>query len=116
MNIEQLIEYCMSFAATTAEFPFDQKTLVMKVHGKMFLLVDVESPDSINVKCDPEKAVELRESFSSVEPGYHMNKKHWNTIQLNGELNKQELEYWIKHSYELVVSKLPKKLKDGIQN
>lgn len=114
MNIEALRDYCLSLPETTEELPFDNNTLVFKVAGKMFLATSLNEYDGFNVKCDPAKAIELREKFSSVEAGYHMNKKHWNTIKLTGELNEKQLKHWILHSYELVVAKLPKTKRDKI--
>lgn len=114
MNIEDFRIHCISKKGVTEEMPFDNKTLVFKVMGKIFVLTDIDLFQSFNVKCDPEKAVELREQYHSVKPGYHMNKKHWNTIEVTGELNDTELKYWIDHSYDLVVSKLPKKLKEEL--
>ena len=115
MNIEDYRNFCLSFSGVTEEMPFDDKALVFKVMGKMFALTNIETFESINVKCDPTKAIELREKYTSVQPGYHMNKKHWNTILTNGELSTKELQHWIRHSYELVVSKLPKKLKEELK-
>lgn len=80
MNIEELREYCISKKDVTESFPFDETTLVFKVRGKMFALTDLEGELSINLKCDPDLAIELREKYPAVQPGYHMNKKHWNTI------------------------------------
>ncbi len=112
MNIEELREYCLSKKEVTESFPFDETTLVFKVMGKMFLLTDTEGDFSINLKCDPEKAVDLRERYSSVKPGYHMNKKHWNTIYIDGSVDDGLICRWIDDSYDLVVSKLPKSKKD----
>lgn len=114
MNIESFREYCLSFPSTTEDMPFDDKTLVFKVAGKMFALCGIEEFTGFNVKCDPVKAEELRGKYHSIRPGYHMNKKHWNTIDITGELSEQELQHWIRHSYELVVSKLPKAAKTEI--
>lgn len=109
MNIEEIREYCLKKKGVTEEFPFDDETLVFKVMGKMFLLVSLEKvPLQINLKCDPEKAVELREQFESVQPGYHMSKKHWNTVIIDGSIPKKELFEWIDNSYELVVRGLKK--------
>ncbi len=111
MNIETLREYCISKKRTEECFPFDETTLVFKVAGKMFLLVDIDSkPLSFNVKCDPQKAIELREKYSCVEPGFHMNKTHWNTIECDGSVSSKLILNWIDHSYDLVVSSLPKKV------
>lgn len=111
MDIETLREYCISKKGVEECFPFNETTLVFKVGGKMFLLVDIESkPLSINLKCEPAKAIELRETYSCVKPGYHMNKQHWNTVLDDGSVSNKVLQSWIEHSYELVVSSLPKKL------
>lgn len=113
MNIEELREYCLSKKGVEECFPFDEETLVYKVMGKMFLLAGMEyQPLEFNVKCDPEKAIELRESFSCVTAGYHMNKKHWNTIICDGSVNRKQLEDWIDDSYNLIIDSLPKKLKN----
>lgn len=109
MNIEQLYLYCKSLPQAEECFPFDEETLVFKVFGKMFALLDMEKGDRINLKCEPLKAEELREKYSSVLPGYHMNKKHWNTILLTGELKDELILSLVKDSYYLVVTSLPKK-------
>jgi predicted DNA-binding protein (MmcQ/YjbR family) len=109
MNIEQIREYCLKKKGVTEEFPFDEETLVFKVMGKIFLLASLESiPLQINLKCDPEKAIELREEYEAVQPGYHMNKTHWNTIILDGTLPAKKIFEWIDDSYNLVVSGLKK--------
>jgi predicted DNA-binding protein (MmcQ/YjbR family) len=103
MDIEQLRDYCMSKPGSEECFPFDNDTLVYKVNGKMFLLASLDaSPLQFNVKCDPERALELRERFTSIQPGYHMNKKYWNTIIIEGTLTAEQLRELIDHSYELV--------------
>lgn len=109
MNIEELRDYCLSKKGVTEEFPFDQNTLVFKVMGKMFALADVDIFDGINLKCDPEKAIELREKFPAISPGYHMNKKHWNTIINDGSLDASFIFSLIDDSYNLVVKGLTKK-------
>ena len=106
MNIEELLEYCLSKKGATESFPFDETTLVFKVLDRIFALTDLEGALSINLKCDPEKAVELREIYPSVIPGYHMNKKHWNTVKIDGSIPDKLIREWIDHSYELVVSHL----------
>ncbi len=108
MNIEEFRDYCLALKGTTEGFPFGEDTLVFKVMDKMFALCSVDNFESINLKCDPELAVALRERYPSVRAGYHMNKKYWNTIVLNGQLPRQELQHWISHSYQLVVQGLPK--------
>lgn len=109
MDIERFRDHCLAKAAVTEEFPFDEHVLVFKVFGKVFALTNVDSFESINLKCDPVKAVGLREQYETITPGYHMNKKHWNTIQMDGMVGDRLLEELIDHSYELVVEKLPKK-------
>ena len=109
MNIETLREYCLSKPGAEETTPFGPDTLVYKVSGKMFLLTGLDSEElSFNVKCEPDKALELREEFPCVIPGYHMNKKHWNTIIADGSASKHLLQEWIDDSYALVVASLPK--------
>jgi predicted DNA-binding protein (MmcQ/YjbR family) len=109
MNIEELREYCISKKGVEETLPFGPDTLVFKVIGKVFLLTGLDSDRvEFNVKCDPEKAIELREHYSCVLPGYHMNKKHWNTIIVDGSASIKLLKEWIDHSYDLVVSGLSK--------
>jgi len=111
MNIDTLREYCLSKPGVEETLPFGPDTLVFKVNGKVFLLVGLdEDPLSFNVKCDPDKAVELREEYACVLPGYHMNKKHWNTIVADGSVSSRQLKEWIDWSYDLVLQK-KKKLK-----
>jgi predicted DNA-binding protein (MmcQ/YjbR family) len=115
MNIEDLREYCLKKKGVEETFPFDADTLVFKVMGKAFLLTGIgQSPFGFNVKCDPEKAIELRERYDCVRPGYHMNKKHWNTILPDGSVSDQIIYGWIDHSYDLVVAGLTKKLKEKL--
>jgi len=114
ISLEQLTDYCMNFPESTQDFPFDQETMVFKVCGKMFALVNVawwmNGDERMNVKCEPEYALELRDQYESIKPGYHMSKKHWNTINVNdGELSRKQIFIFIKESYDLVISKLPKK-------
>lgn len=108
MNIEELRDYCLSLKEVTESFPFGEDTLVFKTTGKIFLLVSLSSiPFQFNVKCDPERAIELREQHPScILPGYHMNKKHWNTIIVDGTLSKMQLQQFVKNSHQLVGSKI----------
>lgn len=109
MNIESLREYCLSKSGAEETLPFGPDTLVFKVGGKAFLLTGLENIDlRFNVKCDPDKAIELREEFSCVLPGWHMNKKHWNTIVVDGTVSSKQLKEWIDHSYDLVTAKKKK--------
>jgi predicted DNA-binding protein (MmcQ/YjbR family) len=114
MNIEEFRDYCLSFKHVEEKLPFDESTLVFYVKGKMFCLADIDTFDYINVKCDPEKAIMLREQYDEVIPGYHMNKKHWNSIQTTGKLSDKLIKEWINDSYYLVVAGLPKKLREGL--
>ena len=115
MNIESFRKYCLQKVGATEDFPFDNQTLVFKVLGKMFALTDLTLFESVNLKCAPEKALQLRAAHLGVTPGYHMNKKHWNTIHPEeGELSDKELNELINHSYELVVASLPKKLREEL--
>jgi predicted DNA-binding protein (MmcQ/YjbR family) len=102
MDIESLREYCIRKKDTTESFPFGEDTLVFKAGGKIFALVNLDGDLSINLKCDPAFAIELRERYSSVTPGYHMNKKHWNTVLADGTIPDKEIFEWIDHSYNLV--------------
>ncbi|MCK5815644.1 MAG: MmcQ/YjbR family DNA-binding protein [Flavobacteriaceae bacterium] len=113
MNVEQYRAYCLSKKGVTEHFPFDEVTLVFKVMDKMFALCGLERiPFGVNLKCDPEWAIELREEYDgSIIPGFHMNKKHWNTVEPNGNLSDEFFKELIDHSYDLVVAGLPKKLK-----
>ncbi|MDX1278419.1 MmcQ/YjbR family DNA-binding protein [Oceanihabitans sediminis] len=120
MNIEQLREYCLHKKGVTEHFPFDETTLVFKVLDKMFLLTSLkaweEGIQSINLKCDPEYAQELRAAHPCIAPGYHMSKKHWNTIQLhNSQLPTKFILELIDHSYDMVLKGIPKKLRDTIK-
>ena len=113
MNHEILHDYCLKKKGVTEEFPFDNDTLVYKVMGKIFLLTSIEHrPIQMNVKCDPELAIELRERYDAVYPGYHMNKKHWNSVEDDGSIPQKELYKMIDHSYDLVAGSLPKKLRE----
>ena len=99
MDIVRLREYCISKKGATESFPFGEDTLVFKADGKIFALVNLDGDLSINLKCDPALALELRERHSSVIPGYHMNKKHWNTVMFDGSVPDKEVFGWIDHSY-----------------
>lgn len=113
MNITDFRAYCLAKNGVTESFPFDQTTLVFKV-AKMFALADIESFSSINLKCDPEWAIELRETYSGIQPGYHMNKKHWNTVAVNADVPEKLILELIDHSYDLVFNSLTKKQRDEL--
>lgn len=114
MNIEELREYCISKPGVTEEFPFNETTLVFKVMGKMFVLTNLDGDWSLSLKCDPIRAIELREMYPAIQPGYHMNKSLWNTVMMDGSLSPKLILDMIDHSYQLVVDKLPIKLKQSL--
>ncbi len=119
MHIEQIREYCLSKKGTTEDFPFDQDTLVFKVLGKMFALTSLKKWESgeaaINLKADPEYSQELRAEYNSIRPGYHMSKKHWNTLYLHeSELQPQLIKALIDHSYNMVVKGMTKKMRETL--
>jgi len=115
MHIEALRDFCLSLPHTTEDLPFDDRTLVFRVGNKIFLLTDVEESWEFNVKCDPEKAVDLRERHpDAIRPGYHMNKKHWNTVRTDHGLDDKLLRELIRHSYDLIFASLPKKVKESL--
>lgn len=116
MNVEAYRDYCLAKPGVTESFPFSESALVFKVMNKMFALVDIDLFDFTNLKCDPEKAIELREQFSSVQPGYHMNKKHWNSVYFEQDASDQQIFEWVNHSYDLVVASLPKKDQETLRN
>ena len=115
MNIESFRAYCLAKPGVTESFPFSEDALVFKVEGKMFALTNVDLFESINLKCDPEKAIDLRERYAAVIPGYHMNKKHWNTVKVDGSLSDALLKEWIDDSYNLVVAGLSKNRREALK-
>jgi predicted DNA-binding protein (MmcQ/YjbR family) len=114
LNLESFRNFCLSRKGATEDFPFDENTIVFKVMGKMFALTDINDFSSINLKVDPEMGIELRERYSSVQEGYHMNKKHWITVLMNGELPDRLVLQWADNSYNLVVSGLTKSQKSAL--
>lgn len=121
MNTEQLRDFCITKKGVTEDFPFDFDTLVFKVMGKMFALIPLAKWEkgemTINLKCNPERAIELRENYESIYAGYHMNKKHWNTVNVNsGDVSDDLVKELINHSYDLVVKGLTKKLQAELEN
>lgn len=115
MNIEEYRNYCISKPGVTESFPFDDKVLVFKVMNKMFALTNVDEFVSINLKCAPEHAIELREKYEGITAGYHMSKKHWNTCENESDIPDEVMKELINDSYNLVVSKLTKKLKEELK-
>lgn len=114
MNIEEFRNYCLSFPMVTESFPFDDKVLVFKVANKMFALADVEDYEFINLKCDPERAIMLREEFDEIKPGYHMHKRLWNSVYVTGTLETDFIKELILHSFNLVVASHPRKVQNQI--
>ena len=112
MDLEKIRGYCLKKKGVNETLPFNEDTPVYKVMGKMFLLSNLTPPVSINIKCDPELAVELREKYEAVSPGFHMNKLHWNTVLLDGSIPDKYIYEWIDLSYNLIVEGLPKKEKE----
>ena len=115
INIEYIRNHCIAKKGVTEGFPFDSDTLVFKVMNKMFLLINISDPSYFNVKCDAEKAVELREMYDAVKPGWHMNKSKWNTIDLSFDPPDDKVWEWIDHSYDEVVAGLPKKIQQQLK-
>ena len=115
MDIEAIRAYCLSRKGTDEGFPFGDTTLVIKVGGKIFILINLDGDPSMNLKCDPDRAIELREENPAIIPGYHMNKRHWNTVILDGSLPKKLVIEMIDHSYDLVFQSLPARLRLEIE-
>lgn len=116
MNIEQFLEYCRKKPFVTEDFPFGPENLVLKVKGKIFAITDLDDAEfKVNLKCDPEKAELLRDQFIEVKPGYHMNKKHWNTVLIDGSVGDKHLKAWIDDSYNLVVASLNKATRQELE-
>ena len=114
MDLENYRKHCVAKKSVTEEFPFDENVLVFKVHGKIFALADINNFTSVNLKVEPEVGVELREQYEAVKPGYHMNKKHWITVEMDGTVPDRLLKQWIDNSYQLVVKGLPKAVRDKL--
>ena len=115
MNIESYRDYCLLKPAVTEEFPVNETALVLKVVGKMFALINVDKFEVISLKCDPGRAIELREQYSGINTAYHFNKKHWNGVSTDGSVTDNMLMELIDHSYDLVVLGLPKKLRESLR-
>lgn len=116
MTLETLRDFCLSKSGCTESFPFNETTLVFKVGGKMFALMDIESrPVQIALKCDPDRALALREQYEVVQPGFHLNKAHWNTVTIDSTVRWQDLTNWIDHSYQLVLKSLPERVRVEIE-
>jgi predicted DNA-binding protein (MmcQ/YjbR family) len=115
MNIEEFRAYCLAKPASSEDFPFDEVTLVLRVGGKIFAITGLDSEQfTVNLKCDPDRSLELRERYAEIQPGWHMNKKHWNTVDFEGSLDSGILRELIDHSYELVAKSLKKSEKEAL--
>ncbi|MGV1011573.1 MAG: MmcQ/YjbR family DNA-binding protein [Flavobacterium sp.] len=118
MDIQQFYEFCLSKKGVTEHFPFDEETLVFKVGGKMFCLTSLKEWEkgtpSLNLKCNPERAEELRAEYEAIIPGWHMSKIHWNTVAFNSDVSDKMMCELINHSYELVYNSLTKKIQKEI--
>lgn len=116
MNLEDFRQYCLSKPGTSEDLPFDENTLVFRVGTKIFALTNIDDPTlSVNLKCDPERAIELRENYEGITPGYHMNKKHWNTVVPDNTISDNLLIELTDHSYDLVLKSLKKVDRERIQ-
>ena len=110
MNIESVREYCLSLPQTTEDFPFDETTLAFRIAGKIFAMIDLENTEWFVLKCNPERALELRDRYMDISPAWHMNKKYWNQLKLQGSLPDKLVKNLICHSYNEVVKKIPKRV------
>lgn len=116
MSIDSFREYCLSKKGVTEDFPFDEVTLCLRVAGKIFAITGLDAADfTVNLKCEPDYAVELRERYPEVQPGWHMNKKHWNTVDFEGALDEKMLRHLIDHSYDQVVKTLKKADREALE-
>lgn len=117
MTRDEVLNVCAALPGATEDYPFGDGVAVFKVGGRMFALVPLEeSPETVNLKCDPELALDLRDRYPSVRPGYHQNKRHWNTVELDGSIDDGDVRWMIDHSYELVVAGLPRAVRERIQS
>ena len=117
MDIESLRQYCLSLKATTEDMPFGPDVLVFRVMGKIYALTGLDNENcQVNLKCDPDYVIELREKHADIIPGYHMNKKHWNTVYCEKGLDEKLIRDLIQHSYDLIVKSLPKPLREELSN
>lgn len=115
MNIEEYRDFCLGLPGVTEGFPFGPETLVFKVMNKMFALTNIENYDFVNLKCDPERAIILRERYEGISPGWHMNKVHWNSVKTSADVEDELFTELIRHSYDLIVESLPKKTKEELK-
>lgn len=116
MYLDELREYCLQKKGTSEDTPFGPDTLVFRVMGKIFAITNIDVYEFVNLKCDPERAIELRDQHAGIKPGWHMNKKHWNSVMSDGSVGENLFKELVDHSYELIVSSLPKKVKQELEN
>jgi len=114
MNIEEYRDFCLALSGVTEDCPFGPETLVFKVMNKMFALTNIDTFDFVNLKCDPEKAVRLREEYEGISPGWHMSKVHWNSVKTSADVDDKLFKELIQHSYDLVVASLPKNTQEEL--
>ncbi len=115
MNIESLREYCLSLPYSGEKMPFDESVLAFTVCGKIFAMINIDAGEFIVLKCDPDRADELREQYEGITPGYHCNKKHWNSVYLQNDVSDNLIKELITHSYNLIFASLPRKIHDNLQ-
>jgi predicted DNA-binding protein (MmcQ/YjbR family) len=115
MTRDDVLDLCAALPGATEDYPFGDDVAVFKVEGRMFALVPLDAAASVNLKCDPDVALELRAHYRSVRPGYHMNKRHWNTVDLDGSIDDGEVRWMISHSYDLVVASLPRAVRGRLR-
>jgi predicted DNA-binding protein (MmcQ/YjbR family) len=115
MTRDEVLAACLAHRGAVEDYPFGDEVAVFKVGGRMFALVSLlGDPGSVHLKCDPDVALELRDRYAAVRPGYHLNKRHWNTVELDGSIDDDELRDMVTHSYELVVQRLPKRQRTAL--
>ena len=115
MYLDELREYCLQKKGTSEDTPFGPETLVFRVMGKIFAITGIDNYEFVNLKCDPERAIDLREEHHGIRPGWHMNKKHWNSVMTDGSVGEKLFKELVDHSYELIVKSLPKKTREELE-
>ena len=116
MYLDELREYCLQKKGTSEDTPFGPETLVFRVMGKIFAITGIDEYEFVNLKCDPERAIELREEYAGIKPGWHMNKQHWNSVMTDGSVGENLFKELVDHSYDLIVASLPKKVRLELEN
>ena len=116
MHLDELREYCLQKKGTSEDTPFGPETLVFRVMGKIFAITGIDEYEFVNLKCDPERALELREEHLGIKPGWHMNKQHWNSVMTDGSVGENLFKELVDHSYDLIVASLPRKVRLELEN